>query len=142
MNKKAPENPFTEDDVFSALKAYDEEHKSFTRDEISKLSAIEIKANKRNGRKQQIHLEIARSTQAILNKVNGTSWRNENGRPSKEIEVFKYLSKHPCASKAEVIRETGLSKKTVYKYYDKQIFIAQNKWADEHHLSDVVKEFD
>lgn len=118
MNKKAPGNPFTDDDIYAALKAYDENHKSFTRDEISKVTAIKIKANKRNGRPQEIHLEIARSTQAILNKVNGTDWRNQDGRPKKDFEIFKYMSKHPAATKAEVIRETGLSKPTVYKYYD------------------------
>ena len=31
------------------------------------------------------------------------------------------MSNHPAATKAEVIRETGLSKKTVYKYYDEVI---------------------
>ena len=118
LNKLSPENPFTDDDIYSALQAYDEEHKSFTRDEISKLSAIEIKANKRNGRPQELHLEIARSTQEILNKVKGTDWRNQDGRPKKDFAVFKYMSEHPNATKAEVIRETGLSKKTVYKYYD------------------------
>ena len=118
MNEKAPDNPFTDDDIIAALKAYDEEHKSFTRDEISKVTAIEIKANKRNGRPQELHLEIARSTQAILNKVNGTEWRAGNGRRKKDQEIFRYMAKHPAATKAEVIRETGLSKPTVYKYYD------------------------
>lgn len=137
FNKINPEAPFTEDDVYAALKAYDEEHKSFTRDEISKLSAIEIPANKRRPQplSRADNLQIARMTQAMLNKVNGTSWRNENGRPSKEIVVYKYLREHPFASKAEVIRETGLSKKTVYKYYDKQIFIAENEYASKHHDS-------
>lgn len=117
LNKTDPANPFTDEDIYSALKAYDEEHKSFTRDEISKVTAIEIKANKRNGRKQADHLKMARFIRDEVNQ--NIHWRNENGRPSKEIEVFKYLSKHPNATKAEVIRETGLSKKTVYKYYDK-----------------------
>lgn len=118
LNKKDPQNPFTDEDILSALKAYDEEHKSFTRDELSKVTAIEIKSNKRNGRPQKQHLEIARATQAIQEKYNGTNWRDGNGRPSKDLEVFNYLSKHPNATKAEVIRETGLSKKTVYKYFD------------------------
>ena len=46
------------------------------------------------------------------------NWQNQDGRPKKDIEIFKYMSEHPNATKAEVIRETGLSKKTVYKYYD------------------------
>ena len=118
MNEKAPDNPFTDDDIIAALKAYDEEHKSFTRDEISKVTAIEIKANKRNGRKQAQHLEGARALQAIKEKYDGTDWRAGNGRRKKDQEIFRYMAKHPAATKAEVIRETGLSKKTVYKYYD------------------------
>lgn len=118
MNKKAPGNPFTDDDIIAALKAYDEEHKSFTRDEISKVTAIEIKANKRNGRKQAQHLEGARALQAIKEKYDGTDWRAGNGRRKKDQELFRYMAKHPAATKAEVIRETGLSKPTVYKYYD------------------------
>lgn len=135
LNDKDPQNPFTDEDIYSALKAYDEEHKSFTRDEISKVTAIEIKANKRNGRKQTDHLKMARFIRDEVNQ--NVHWRNENGRPTKEIEVYKYLVKHPCASKAEVIRETGLSKKTVYKYYDEQIFIAQNDYATAHHISEM-----
>ncbi len=143
MNKKAPDNPFTNDDIYAALKAYDENHKSFTRDEISKVTAIDIKANKRRPQplSRADNLKIARMTQAMLNKANGTEWRNESGRPSKEIEIYKYLRDHPTATKAEVIRATGLSKKTVYKYYDKQIFVAQNEYAEEHHINEATREF-
>lgn len=120
FNALAPNDPFTEEDVYSALNAYDEEHKSFTRDEISRVTAIEIKANKRRkiSLSRADNLQIARMTQAMLNKVNGTSWRNEDGRPPLKKTVWKYLSEHPDAKKCEVIRETGLSRPTVYKYYD------------------------
>jgi len=134
MNKIDAENPFTDEDILSALKAYDEEHKSFTRNEISHLTAIEIKANKRNGRKQSEHVKLMNFIRDEINQ--NLHWRNENGRPSKEIEVFKYLCDHPTATKAEVIRGTGLSRPTVYKYYDEQIFIAQQeKYANENHIS-------
>ena len=44
---------------------------------------------------------------------------NMDGRPTAEQTVRDYLQAHPDAKKAEVIRETGLSKPTVYKWYDK-----------------------
>ncbi|MBP5435422.1 hypothetical protein J6Z39_06350 [bacterium] len=141
FNNINPEDPFTEDDVYAALKAYNENHKSFTRKEIAHVTAIDIEPNKRNGRKQAEHLEGARALQAIKDKYADTNWREGNGRPSKEIEVYNYLQEHPFASKAEVIRETGLSKKTVYKYYEKQIFIAQNEAAEENHINAATREF-
>lgn len=115
LNNLDPQNPFTDEDIYSALKAYDEEHKSFTRDEISKVTAIEIKANKRNGRKQADHLKMARF---IRDEVNQNDhWRDGNGRPDQKKTVWKYLSEHPTAKKCEVARATGLHRNTVYKYY-------------------------
>lgn len=42
---------------------------------------------------------------------------NKNGRPSKEKDVIIWRMQHPLGTKAECIRETGISKKTVYKYW-------------------------
>ena len=127
------ESPFTEEDILSALKAYDEEHKSFTRDEISKVTAIKIEPNKRNGRKQADHLKMARFIRDEINQ--NTHWRDGNGRPNEEKKVFLYLSEKPFARKCDVIRGTGLSKKTVYKYFDKWSDFFTNKYADEHHIA-------
>lgn len=133
FNKINPEAPFTEDDVFAALKAYDEEHKSFTRDEISKLSAIEIPANKRNGRTQAEHVKLMNF---VRDEINGNKdWRNENGRPSEEKKIYEYLQKNPFARKCDVVRGTGLSRPTVYKYFDKWSEFFINKYADLHHDS-------
>lgn len=137
MNEKAPDNPFTDDDIYAALKAYDENHKSFTRDEISKVTAIEIKANKRNGRTQAKHLEGARAIQ----NINNEHWRDGNGRPNQEKKVFECLQENPFLRKCDVARLTGLHRNTVAKYYDKFAEFFQNKYADEHHISEATKEF-
>ena len=43
---------------------------------------------------------------------------NKNcGRPSKEKDVIFWRTQHPLGTKAECIRETGISKPTVYKYW-------------------------
>lgn len=116
LNNLNPENPFTDEDVLAALKAYDEEHKSFTRDEISKVTAIPIEKNKRNGRTQETHLKIARSTQTILHEANGTDWRKGNGRKSVQEKVIEFLNENPEAAYQEFCERTGLKKSVYYKY--------------------------
>ena len=116
MNRKAPDNPFTDDDINSALEMYQECYKSFPRDEISKITAVEIKPNVRKGNPQKKHIEIMNFYRDVVHQNN--HWRNTNGRPSLKDVVFKYLEQHPTDTKAEVIRGTGLNKRTVYKYYD------------------------
>lgn len=41
-----------------------------------------------------------------------------NGRPSKEKIVLDWRKQNPRGRKVDCIRETGLSKPTVYKYWD------------------------
>ena len=83
------------------------------------MSAIAMPASKRNGRKQAEHLERARLVQT-LDYPNG-AWRNKEGRPkgngekSKIVEEWK--RQHPDGKKVDCIRETGLSKPTVYKWW-------------------------
>ena len=42
---------------------------------------------------------------------------SKNGRPSKEKDVIIWRMQHPLGTKAQCIRETGISKTTVYKYW-------------------------
>lgn len=116
MNKIAPQNPFTEDDINSALEMFQDCYKSFPRDEISKISAIEIQPNRRNGRPQELHLAMARSNQALLNKYNGTDWRKNNGRKSVQDIVFEFLEKNPKGTEKQFCEETNLKKSSFYKY--------------------------
>ena len=109
------ENPLTMEDVWSALETYDRAYYNFTIADIEKLTDIRIERNKRNGRKQIQHMEVMRAVQRVVNP----EWRQGNGRPSAEREIWKYMEEHPKARKIDVIRGTGFSKPTVYKYYDK-----------------------
>ena len=114
MNDLSPENPFTEVDVYSALECFDSKYVTFPIDEISKVSGIAIKKNRRNGRKQATHLRIARNTLLIMNEETG---KNLQGRHSKEKVVVSWQKNNPEGKKADCIKETGLSKPTVYKYW-------------------------
>ena len=108
------DNPLTEEDVESALEVYSKEYYNFTISDIEYLTDLHIERNKRNGRKREQHMEIMRAIQSVINP----NWRDGNGRKSAEPIVVEFLHKHPNATKAEVIKGTGLSKPTVYKYYE------------------------
>ena len=91
-------NHFTEYDILCALKTYhDGSEQAYRRriEFISKKTGIELVPSKRNGRKQVIHLERARAVQIVR------GWQ----------------ALHPDGRKADCIRETGLSKPTVYKWW-------------------------
>ena len=116
MNVKADE-PFTESDVNSALECYDFNYVTFPREDVSKLTAIPIQSNKRNGRRQKQHLKIARFARD-LNYEDSNGWINKNGAPQKQDIVQQWRLEHPEGKKADCVRETGLSKPTVYKWWD------------------------
>lgn len=110
------DNPLTVEDVESALEIYSKEYYNFTIADIEKLTDLHIERNKRNGRKQADH--IRRITLLRDSDYPNGSWRNKEGRPSVKQKVADYMAEHPEATKAAVIKGTGLSKPTVYKYYD------------------------
>ena len=124
------DNPLTEEDVESALEVYSKEYYNFKISDIEYLTDLHIERNKRNYQKQKDHLEIARAIQTIKDRQQGKNWREGNGRKSAEPIIVDFFRENPTASKAEVIRGTGLSKPTVYKYYEAAKEKAQLKPAE------------
>lgn len=116
LNKDCKE-PFTNADIKSALTAYSESYRHYPIHTIVNRTGLEIKRNKRNGRKQRVHLEVARATQSIIDRANGTNWRENNGRPSKQNIVKQWKLEHPNSKKIDCERETGLSRPTVLKWW-------------------------
>lgn len=76
-------------------------------------------SSKRNGRPQKLHLQGARAIQKINDEFNGTNWRDGNGRKSKKAIVQQWREEHPDGRKADCVRDTKLTKPTVYKWWDK-----------------------
>lgn len=112
------DNHFTEYDILCALKTYHTASDQAYRrkiDYISKKTGIPLTPNKRNGRKQAKHLQGARA----IRDINNENWREGNGRKSKQDVVKAWQQAHPEGRKADCIRETGLSKPTVYKWWNK-----------------------
>jgi hypothetical protein len=114
LNDLKSDEPFNEWDIASALECYDDRYKTFPVRDIEKISSIAIPRNKRNYRKQELHLKGARAVQAI-NDENG-EWRNKNGAPTKESTVKEYIKNNPDKKVAQIARELGVSRTTVYKY--------------------------
>lgn len=109
------DNHFTTGDVLDALEAFEDKWITYPRNSIEYKSGITITPNKRNGRKQAEHVKII----TLLRDIDypDGSWRNKEGRPDKRQIVIDWIVNNPDGKKADCIRETGLSKKTVYKYW-------------------------
>lgn len=119
LNSLSKEDPFTADDVLHALQAYDDSYITYPIDTIVTRTGIPIEKNKRNGRKQSLHLKLARANRDILCEERGkVDWREGNGRPDKAKIVEDWRKENPDGTKAECIRATGLSKPTVLKWWD------------------------
>lgn len=111
----ASDNHFTREDILAAMEMYQDSYYTFPIDSIEKLTAIHIERNKRNGRKQADHLKRARAVQAV-DYPNG-EWRNK-GRPTKKEIVIEWRQMHPQGKKVDCIRDTQLSKSTVYRHWN------------------------
>ena len=98
-----------------ALEAYNDSYITYPIDTIVARTDIKIEKNKRNYRKRELHLERARAVQSI--DYPDGEWRNKDGRPTAKDKVDQWQKANPTGIKAECIRETGLSKKTVYKWW-------------------------
>lgn len=109
-------NRFTKRDVLDAMNMYQESYVTYSRAEIERVSGISVPPNKRNGRKQAVHLERARAVQNI--DYPGGEWRDGNGRKSKMEIVREWRLSYPEGKKADCIRDTGLSKPTVYRWWE------------------------
>lgn len=115
MNTKG--DAFTEDDVLHALEAYDDSYITYPIDTIVNRTGIKIKKNKRNGRKRDQHIKLLNATRVMKRDVLGEDEYKNNGRPTQEKAVREWRETHPGSKKADCIRETGLSKPTVYKWW-------------------------
>ena len=118
LNAINPEEPFTEADCLSALECFDKRYCTFPIDDIVKISGIPIEKNKRNGRKQAVHVKYMNNQRAF--KVEMGECTN-GGRPPKEENVLKYLEDNPEERNvSKIARACGVSRNTVYKYMERR----------------------
>lgn len=113
-------NHFTEEDIKAASKAYHDNSCKFPIKKIEALTLFRIDSpSRRNGRKQAMHLRLARATRDVLQIEKGRSdWREGNGRPTEKEKVQAWRSATPDSkNKSQCARETGLSRPTVRKWW-------------------------
>lgn len=132
---KNPRNnhPFTEKDVNDALQCYDDETLvTYPINSIINRSGIFFEKNKRNGRKQEIHLARTRAVQNI--DYPDGEWRNKEGRPNKAKMIEEWRAAHPDGKKVDCIRDTGLSRPTVSRWWSEKKEPSQvlvQRWRQE-----------
>ena len=118
------DNHFTKQDIEDALMGYKLWYCTFPRNSVRYLTGLEIKENRRNKRKQDIHLKGARAIQNI-NDPEG-KWREGSGRKHETLDNSKIAAKvrewmiaHPDShNKSECARDLGLTRPTVTKWWN------------------------
>lgn len=108
-------NHFKREDILAALEMYNDNYIRFPIDSITALTALPIEKNKRNGRKQAEHIKLMNFVRDQLN--GNTDWRYKDGAPTKEAIIRQWQLDNPAGTKAQCIRDTGISKPTVYKWW-------------------------
>ena len=122
---KNPKDIFSNDDVLAALEGYDNAWFTYPIDKMAYRSNIELKKNKRNGRKQPQHLQLARGIRQL--KAGMGESVSGGGRPDKGAIVSEWQAQHPEGKKIDCERETGLSRHTVLKWWNDE---AEKKMSD------------
>lgn len=119
LTPEGSDNVFDERDVNCALQLYYDRGLNLVTSPInyiSERSGLVITKNKRNGRKQSDHMKLVTLARDLM--YPDGLWRNIDGAPDKWEIVNNWRSDHPDGRKADCIKETGLSKNTVYKWWD------------------------
>ena len=114
------DNRFEDQDIEDAIGIYNDSYSTFPRDDIGKVTGLNMPVNKRNGRKQEQHIRVMNAVRDVLHPDG--SWRNKEGRPkgsgTAAAKVREYRGEHPEATVTEVARALGISRPTVYKWWD------------------------
>lgn len=126
---KRADNPFKESDVACAIQVYeDADMITYPRNSVAYRSGIRIEPQVRRrekGRrlKQKDHIKMMNYMRDEVLQVQ--DWRNVDGRPrgsgTAQEAVQRWRQENPDGTKYRCIKDTGLSKPTVYKWWDKPI---------------------
>lgn len=111
-------------DLNTALLAVDEDEvklKRTTKGSIEVNADIKFNTPRRNWQKQKWHLEDIREKKKRM-KLRGQEFKNPDGRPkgsgTKKDQIIQFRKNNPTANKNQCIKATGISKMTVYKWWD------------------------
>lgn len=121
LNSVDPEHPFGSDrEVDAAMECFDLRYVTFPRKDLERITAIAMPPNKRNGRKQEQHMEYLNGLRKMRRDILGEDEYRNVGRPkgsgTKRDAVLAYRASHPDASQREIAAALGMSKTTVNKW--------------------------
>ena len=133
-------NRFTKRDVLDAMNMYQESYATYSRAEVERVSGISVPPNKRNGRKQADHIKLMNF---VRDEINGNkNWRDGNGRKPKNEIVYKWRVTHKDGKKSDCVRDTGLTKPTVYKWWDyippNVVSVVDNDFNEVQYISENI----
>lgn len=117
-SRKENELPFDPDDAYQALQFYNDDYKTYTIDSIVERTNIPIEKNKRNFRKQKDHIEYMNTIREFKVKIGEAKMGRPKGSGTKEDLVKGWRKEHPKASVSDCANELGISRTTVYKYWE------------------------
>lgn len=106
----------SEKEIEHALRMYNEKAMLTQRERLQDWIGWEYKPIKRNGRKRADHIKLMNFVRDEINR--NTDWRNKNGAPSKQEAVKTWRQLHPNGKPKECIASTGISKNTVYRWWN------------------------
>lgn len=113
------ENALTQEDIKSALEAYDREYYNFMISDIEALTDVRIEKNKRNGRKREVHVKYMNNQRAFKVMQNEcTNGGRPKGSGEKKKIVEEWRKAHPTGTKAECNRDTKIDPKTIRKWWE------------------------
>ncbi len=118
------DNHFTEYDILCALRTYHEATEQAYKRKIEYITAktgIEIKRAKRNGRPREKHVKMLNDQRKYKRDELSEDEYKNNGRPEKREIVIHWRLNNPSGSKKACVRDTGLSKTTVSKWWNTNI---------------------
>jgi len=111
------DNAFTEDDILAAEHYYSSDSARMSIRYIEAKTGIRIPRNKRNGRSREDHIKRVNALNKF-DQIDGKGAYTNNGRKPQKDVVRQWRLEHPDGKKAQCIKDTGLSKPTVYKWWD------------------------
>lgn len=113
-----PKNHFTAEDVENALSIYRNPIScKLRRDKIAEKTGFPMPVNKRNGKKQRLHLRIARSNLKILSEDAGHALQGRpKGSGTKANLIRAYAAEHPEANHSQIAEALHVSRPTVIKW--------------------------
>ena len=129
LTKEGSSNHFTKKDIDDALKCFkNSDLVTYPINSIINRTGIDIKKNKRNGRKRAEHVKLMNFIRdELMNKKN---WREGNGRKKGSIKdresarcskiILNWKEKNPNGTKKQCKDETGLTYPTIRKWWNEE----------------------